>query len=178
MYFWEKKYKDALLPILMLQPFKREYLTNLRQGLGGKLQELQNQKLDQMPMFEDIYRKNFMKSLDHRSFQYKDFIRKFLQKQSHMTEIKLSASKNQTCMLRSTAELKGGEDSSTFHHTFGPFTDMSDLQADADFPIDMSYKDFPAMARDHSDKLPHQRLLLNDELAKQIAIKIFCLHIR
>ena len=68
MYYWEKKYKDALIPFLMLKPFQREYLMRLRDGLGGKLQELQNQKFDQLSAFEDVYRKNFIKSLDHRSF--------------------------------------------------------------------------------------------------------------
>jgi histone deacetylase complex regulatory component SIN3 len=80
MYFWEKRYKDALMPILLHKPFKREVLTCLIQGIGGKLQELQNSKFDQMSTFEDIYRKNFIKSLDHRSFQYKDFIKKYTQK--------------------------------------------------------------------------------------------------
>jgi len=45
MYFWEKRYKD-LLPILMHKPFKRDFLLCLKQGLYGKLQELQNFKLD------------------------------------------------------------------------------------------------------------------------------------
>jgi len=41
MYFWEKRYKDALLPILMHNNhFKREFLISLRQGIGGKLEEL------------------------------------------------------------------------------------------------------------------------------------------
>ena len=68
MNFWEKKYKDALVPILLHKPFKRDFLIYLREGLGGKLRELHNAKLDQMPVFEDVFRKNFVKSLDHRSF--------------------------------------------------------------------------------------------------------------
>jgi hypothetical protein len=42
MYYWEKKYKDALIPFLMHKPFQRDFLISLRTGLGGKLQELQN----------------------------------------------------------------------------------------------------------------------------------------
>ena len=84
MYFWEKKYKDALIPFLMTKPFQREYLIRLQTGISGKLNELLTQKYDQLSAFEDIYRKNFIKSLDHRSFQYKEFIKKFLQKQQHM----------------------------------------------------------------------------------------------
>ena len=30
MYFWEKKYKDAILPILTYKPFHKEYLFSLR----------------------------------------------------------------------------------------------------------------------------------------------------
>ena len=76
MYYWQKKYKDALIPLLQHKPFQRDYLIFLRAGLGGKLQELQNQKLDQEQTFLDVYRKNFKKSLDHRSFQYKEFMKK------------------------------------------------------------------------------------------------------
>jgi len=67
MNFWEKRYKDAILHILY-KPFKRDFLIHLREGLGGKLRELHNTRLDQLPVFEDVYRKNFVKSLDHRSF--------------------------------------------------------------------------------------------------------------
>lgn len=37
MYYWEKKYKDALIPFLMHKPFQRDFLISLRAGLGGKL---------------------------------------------------------------------------------------------------------------------------------------------
>lgn len=76
MYFWEKRYKD-LIPVLHHKPFKRDFLIILKTGLYGKLQELQNFKLDQQSTFDDIYRKNFYKSLDHRSFKYKEFVNKY-----------------------------------------------------------------------------------------------------
>jgi hypothetical protein len=40
MFFWERRYKDALLPILLHKPFKKEFLIVLKQGLQAKLQEL------------------------------------------------------------------------------------------------------------------------------------------
>jgi hypothetical protein len=80
MFYWEKKYKDALIPFLMCKNIGRELLVQLRDGLGGKLQELQNQKFDQLGQFEEIFKKNFIKSLDHRNIQYKEFIKKFLNK--------------------------------------------------------------------------------------------------
>ena len=41
-FYWEKRYKDALAPLLMREPFLRDHLIHLRDGLGLKLQELQN----------------------------------------------------------------------------------------------------------------------------------------
>lgn len=76
----------------MENPFKEEIFIQLNEGLQSKLNELQNQKYDQLPQFEEVFRKNFVKSLDHRSILYnKEFIKKFLQKQQHMTEIKHAA---------------------------------------------------------------------------------------
>ena len=46
------------------------------------------QKYDQLPNFEEVFRKNFKKSLDHRSFQYKEYIKEFQKKGHHMQIIK------------------------------------------------------------------------------------------
>lgn len=78
MHYWERKYSEAFKNTLMLSHFKFKFLKLLRDGMAGKLQELQNQRLDLLPHFEDVFRKNFIKSLDHRSFQYKDFMKKAL----------------------------------------------------------------------------------------------------
>jgi len=40
MHYWEKKYKDALIPFLMSKNCTRDSLISLRDGLGGKLQDL------------------------------------------------------------------------------------------------------------------------------------------
>ena len=40
MHYWEKKYKDALIPFLMTKNCTRDSLISLRDGLGGKLQDL------------------------------------------------------------------------------------------------------------------------------------------
>jgi hypothetical protein len=37
MFFWEKKYQDALAQFLMQKPFQRENLVGLKWGLKGKL---------------------------------------------------------------------------------------------------------------------------------------------
>ena len=77
MYYWEEKCQTFLLKIIDAKPFQKEWFGMLSLGLGNKLQDLITQKYDQLPNFEEIYRKNFKKSLDHRSFQYKEFIKKF-----------------------------------------------------------------------------------------------------
>ena len=95
MFFWEKKYQDALFHFFMnKKPMQRESLETMKIGLSGKLLELQNLKAAQLSNFEDVYKKNFIKSLDHRSFQYKEFIKKIQQKQQHLQEIKTIALNN------------------------------------------------------------------------------------
>ena len=87
-YYWEEKSQQTLLAIMDAKPFQRECLNILADGLGRKMQHLFNEKYNELGAFEDVYRKNFKKSLDHRSFQYKEFIKKFQQKHYHMNAIK------------------------------------------------------------------------------------------
>lgn len=49
---------------------------------------LKQQKVSNLNEFKEMFRKNFTKSLDHKSFQYKDFMKKYLQKQNHVNKIK------------------------------------------------------------------------------------------
>jgi len=39
-------------------------------------------------------KKNYRKSLDHKSFQYKDFMKKYMNKQNHLARIKLIADRS------------------------------------------------------------------------------------
>lgn len=78
MFYWEKQYRDALIPMLTAETLNREDLQQLRAGLGGKLTELVHAKYERRQEFETVYRRNYVKSLDHRSFQYnKDFMKAF-----------------------------------------------------------------------------------------------------
>ena len=67
MFYWEKKYKDAFNDSLHGKSFQREQLVHLKAGLAGKLQDLQEAKYDQLAQFEEVFKKHFIKSLDHRN---------------------------------------------------------------------------------------------------------------
>ena len=180
MYYWEKKYKDLLLPLLTIKPFQRDTLLLLSIGIQDKLKDLQNYKKDQQPVFDEVFRKNFIKSLDHRSYQYKEFMRKYHQKTAQMQEIKDAASNPKDLAKKSLNQLKGGNfRSSQFYHSLSNFVEgeYSNFDSEAtDFPIDMNYP--TEVLLENKQKLPHQRLVFKDDEALKLAVKMLCLHIR
>lgn len=203
MHYWEKKYKDALIPFLMSKNCTRDSLISLRDGLGGKLQDLQNQKYDQLGQFEETFKKHFIKSLDHRNIQYKEFIKKFLNKQDQMKEIKMIAQQNHCSVVRTWNQLKGGNcKGSPFYHSFGNFVKQDLKLFDPeestgplkDHPIDMRFLGQLAKMKDGEqleddgkvkslsasivEKMPHSRMIFKDSTARNIAIKILCLYIK
>lgn len=183
MYFWEKRYRDILMPMLRSKPLKKEFLVGLQQAIAGKLQELQNFKLDQMSTFQDVFRKNFNKSLDHRSFLYKDFIKKYQQKQTHMLKIKETAEENQAHTLRHINLMKGGNHhESGYFHSFDNFLShdfkLFDGEKNQDFPMNMEYPDVEGLAQLFPYKFPQQRLIMKDQEVVNIVIKLVCLNIK
>ena len=52
----------------------------LKKAFNDKLEFLKNQKNLNITEIKDSLKKNFTKSLDHKSFQFKDFMKKFQQK--------------------------------------------------------------------------------------------------
>lgn len=149
-------------------------------GIQDKLKDLQNYKKDQQPVFDEVFRKNFIKSLDHRSYQYKEFMRKYHQKTAQLQEIKDAASNPKEVAKKSLNQLKGGNfKSSKFYHSLGNFVEGEYSRFDsevADFPIDMSYSS--EVLLENKQKLPHQRLVFKDDEALKLAVKMLCLHIR
>lgn len=134
-------------------------------------------------MFEDVYRKNFHKSLDHRSFQYKDFMKKYQQKQTHIHAIRQVATRNQCGERRNINKLKGSNSSaSPFYHSFGHFLQHDfgafDAESCDDFPMNMDYLNLEKLATQVPQKFPHLRLIIKDDTAMKIAIKMICLSIR
>jgi len=59
---------------------KSKEMADLKKQFTNKLEFLINQKKSVLPELTDQFRKNFTKSLDHKSFQFKDFMKKYLQK--------------------------------------------------------------------------------------------------
>mmetsp|Transcript_28671 Transcript_28671/g.43291 ORF Transcript_28671/g.43291 Transcript_28671/m.43291 type:complete len:459 (+) Transcript_28671:1713-3089(+) len=151
--YMEDKHRYILEGLIENKKFNLDLLNKLRSGFEGQLVMVQNYRIEHIEQFKDIFRKNFTKSLDHRSFQYKDFIKKFLTKQPHIQALKAVAQKNQTDQPRPVNMLKGGNfKESPFFHTIGPFVNYDfasfDMAKDAkrQFPIDMSYSNFEDIA--------------------------------
>lgn len=57
---------------------KSKDMMALKKAFTDKLEFLRNQKTVNLGDLKEQFRKNFTKSLDHKSFQYKDFMKKYL----------------------------------------------------------------------------------------------------
>ena len=75
---------------------KSKDMMALKKAFTYKLEFLRNQKTINLGDLKEQFRKNFTKSLDHKSFQYKDFMKKYLQKQNHINKIKVICQENNT----------------------------------------------------------------------------------
>ena len=152
-YYMEEKYRFILEKLIENTQFDLPTFNILKSGFEGKLVVLQNYRIEHNEQFKDIYRKNFGKSLDHRSFQYKDFIKKFLTKQVLLSGLKQIAWSNQINRIREPNLLKGGNfKDSPFYHTVGQFSKYSngafaEIVEKGDFPIDMNYPNFEEVAK-------------------------------
>jgi len=167
--YMEEKYRFILEKLVENTKFDLPTFQTMKQGFEGKLIVLQNYKIDHNEQFKDIYRKNFAKSLDHRSFQYKDFIKKFLTKQVLISSLKSIALNNLCGHFRHQSMLKGGNfKESPFFHTIGPFVkynteSFSHTNEVKDFPIDMNYPDFDQLVTENLEKMPHLRILFHND---------------
>ena len=71
-------------------------MKDLRKQFANKLEYLKSQKTLIMPDLSDQFRKNFTKSLDHKSFHFKDFMKKHLAKITHIQKIRQISEENAT----------------------------------------------------------------------------------
>jgi len=53
-------------------------MANMKKAFHEKLEFLKNQKSQNINDLKDNFKRNFTKSLDHKSFQYKDFMKRYL----------------------------------------------------------------------------------------------------
>ena len=81
-FYWDKKFKKLMHDQYFDETkiLKSKEMADLKKQFTNKLEFLINQKKSVLPELTDQFRKNFTKSLDHKSFQFKDFMKKYLQK--------------------------------------------------------------------------------------------------
>ena len=157
-----------------------------------------NHKKMTQPDNKEALRRNFAKSLDHKSFQFKDFMRKYLQKLSHIQKIKQTTEENALKVRHLETELNvlcgsGGSAQKSeymFMNTFGKeFVGTFDqkrltaLDKVPDHPIDMKFmnelKDTaPEIVHNNQSKCPQARFLMNDRLAFEITLKLVIQNIK
>ena len=83
-FYWDKKFKKLIHDLYFdeTKVLKSKEMADLKKQFTNKLEFLVNQKKSVLPELTEQFRKNFTKSLDHKSFQFKDFMKKYLQKQT------------------------------------------------------------------------------------------------
>jgi hypothetical protein len=81
-FYWDKKFKKLIHDLYFdeTKVLKSKEMADLKKQFTNKLEFLVNQKKSALPELTEQFRKNFTKSLDHKSFQFKDFMKKYLQK--------------------------------------------------------------------------------------------------
>lgn len=79
-FYWDKKFKKLIHDQYFdgSKVLKTKEMSDLKKQFTNKLEFLENQKKQMLPELTDQFRKNFTKSLDHKSFQFKDFMKKYL----------------------------------------------------------------------------------------------------
>jgi len=81
-YYWDQKFRKSISDQYFREAkvLKVKDMMALKKAFNDKLEFLKNQKAVNINELKEQFRKNFTKSLDHKSFQYKDFMKKYLQK--------------------------------------------------------------------------------------------------
>lgn len=154
-----------------------------------KLEFLKQQKASNIGEYKEQFKKNFTKSLDHKSFQYKDFMKKFLMKNNHVNKIRQISEDNivKKRVERNDIHLlygSGEQNMKSDYHFFNTFgidfsgkfdqSRLSQLKSSPDYPIDMEFlKDLSTQER-HSiqSKCPHVRFLFDNKQVMEIALKL------
>lgn len=88
-YLWDKKWKTKIIDEYMTEekPITAKDLQKIKETFKERLEFHKNLKKQSLGELKDILKKNFTKSLDHKSFQYKDFLKKFMNKQQQVKAI-------------------------------------------------------------------------------------------
>lgn len=95
-FYWDQKFRKTIHDQFFKEGkfLRLKEMLSLKQQFVAKLEFLKQQKSSNINELKDQFRKNFNKSLDHKSFQYKDNMNKFLKKVVHINMIKLISEEN------------------------------------------------------------------------------------
>lgn len=116
--------------------------------------------------WKEVCDKNFHKSLDHRSFHFKQFEKKNQTQKNYLQEIKSLSSQN--IKNKSLNLLKGGWKDCEFYGTYSLFESivvhseqhLKNPKLLSDYPINLQEPEETLRAR--GEQLPQFRFLLND----------------
>ena len=152
-FYWDHKFRKSINE----QYFKEGKITKekdlkaLKKALSDRLDYLKTVKKSGIGDIKEAFRKNFTKSLDHKSFQYKDFMKKFTQKQYHekmikkFSEARKRLRENELSLLYGVGEVPEKSDLefyNTFCEDFGKLFDktwLNELKKRPNHPIDMQF---------------------------------------
>jgi paired amphipathic helix protein Sin3a len=155
---------DEVIEYLHMKPVKT--VETILPKLKQRLETYKKQYQESSKHWNDICTKNFSKSLDHRSFYFKQNEKRHIHSKFFIQDIKIRSTERQKQSLNI---IKGGCALSPFYISF------SALQQPLDefiIPSDEIANLKEDEARKLSDKLPHYQLLFNDEECFALAISL------
>lgn len=132
--------------------------------------------------WKDVCDKNFHKSLDHRSFHFKQFEKKNQSQKNYLQEIKSLS--QQSLKSKSLNLLKGGWKESEFYGTYSLFESivvhsehhLKNPKLQADYPINLNEPE--EVLRERREHLPQFRFLLNDRTLLLHTLQLVMIGIR
>lgn len=152
--------------------------------LQNQLTDIKAEKANHINEWKQVCEQNFLKSLDHRSFVFKDAQKKHLQGKKQFEELKRIALT--PLFLKSERQLKGG--SSKDHEFFCTYSSFllnniqvypldiaSSKQVLLDAPINMCDSEALMSKR---QLLPHMRFIMHDEDVLKLTISLLFAGIR
>ena len=163
-YMYYNERADEVIEFLHSKPLKtvETILPKLKQKLEMHLK--QNQ--DNSKHWVDICTKNYSKSLDHRSFYFKQNEKRHIHSKFFLQDIKIRSTERQKQCLNI---LKGGCTVSPFYISFSALQQpLDEFIIPNDEIADLTEEE----VRKNMDKLPHYQLLFNDEECFSLSINI------
>ena len=196
-FYWDTKYRKAITEQYFKEGklLKAKEMASLKKAFTDKLEFLRGHKSGpqgSIKELKDQLRKNFTKSLDHKSCVYKHFIKKLMSHTHHIGIIKrISEDNNRKRRIGDDKYLLYGSGEqpkkfkqqkfyNTFGEEFGGNTHQQQEHVVADYPIDMQMMEEvdDDLLGEVQNKCPHSRLLMNNKQALSITLKLIMQYIK